>query len=170
MNPFNPFPQQSQALGNMTSHFVPRGRLYALDSQGKLLWPAPVKLRGRWLPVSQPERVPVVTFAHQQFEQRRPGQWSARTCVRCIDKRNGQTVYHNDQLKQTYFLEIVGDPEKKTVELQMQTETVTLSFTDKPIPARPLGQTDPGDDWPTRSKIANALWRAVDKSLQGMMP
>ncbi len=52
----------------------------------------------------------------------------------------------------------------------MQGETVTLAFTDKPIPVRPSGQSDPGDDWPTRSKIANALWRSVERSLQGMMP
>jgi outer membrane protein assembly factor BamB len=170
MNRFNPFGSQTSPLGNTNSHFVSKGRLYALDSQGKLLWPAPVKLRGRWLPISQPDQVPVVTFAHQQFEQRRPGRWMSKTCVRCIDKRNGQTIYHNDQLKQTYFLEIVGNPETKTVQLQMQNETMTLAFTDKPIPVRPPGQTDPGDDWPTRSKIANALWRAVGNSLEGMMP
>jgi outer membrane protein assembly factor BamB len=164
---FNPFP--AQALGNMTSHFIPAGRLYAIDLQGKLLWPAPVKIRGRWLPVSQPAEVPVITFAHQQFEQRQPGRWIVKTCVRCIDKRSGRIVYQNDQLKQTYLMEIVGDPEKKTVELRMLSETVTLTFTDKPIPPRPPGQTAAGDDWPTRSKIANALWKALDKSLQGAM-
>ena len=62
-------------------------------------------------------------------------------------------------MKQTYLLDIVGNPEKKTVELRMQNETVTLTFTDKPIPAKPPGQTDPGSDWPTRSKIGNACGR-----------
>ena len=51
MNPFNPFPPQTSPLGNTTSHFVPKGRLYAIDSQGKLMWPAPVKIRNRWLPL-----------------------------------------------------------------------------------------------------------------------
>ena len=50
MNPFK-LPAANFALGNTTSHFVPKGRLYAIDEQGKLMWPAPVKIRNRWLPL-----------------------------------------------------------------------------------------------------------------------
>ena len=50
----------------------------------------------------------------------------------------------------------------------MQNETVKLTFTDKPIPAKPSGQTDPGSDWPTRSKSVNALWKVLEKSSQSV--
>ena len=47
-------------------------------------------------------------------------------------------------MKQTYLLDIVGDPEKQTVELRMQSETVALTFTDKPISAKAPRPERPG--------------------------
>ncbi len=166
---FNRFP--AQPVGNLASYNIQRGRLYAIDLQGKLMWPKPVEVRNRWYPLGQPEGLPMVVFAHQQFEQRNPamGMWTSKTHILCIDKRTGQTLYRNDDtLKQTYLLDIVGNPERKTVELRMQNETVALTFTDKPISAKSAGQSDPGSDWPTRSKIGNSLWKAVRKSVEGM--
>ena len=73
---FNRFP--AQPLGNLASTTFQRGRLYAIDLQGKLMWPKPVEVRNRWYPLGQPEGLPVIVFAHQQFEQRNPGMGSGR--------------------------------------------------------------------------------------------
>ena len=60
------------------------------------MWPKPVEIRNRWYPLGQPEGLPVIIFAHQQYEQRQMDLWSAKTRVRCIDKRTGRTLYQND--------------------------------------------------------------------------
>ncbi len=164
------FMSQGQAIGNTPSHFIPKGRAYAFDEQGKLLWPAPLKIRNRWFPLAQPEGVPVIAFAQLQYEQFRPNQYQTKTHLLCVEKRSGRILYRSDDLQQSYSVDIVGDPEKKTVEVRLQNETVKLAFTDKPIPSKSSGQTDPGSDWPTRSKSVNALWKVLDKSLRSNLP
>ena len=67
---------------------VGKGRLYAFDGHGKLLWPAPVKIEDQMLPLNQPADLPILTFACRVYD----GKGGQKTSVLCIDKRNGRTV------------------------------------------------------------------------------
>ena len=51
----------------------------------------------------------------------------------CIDKRSGKKAYKSSFKNQTGIFNITGDPDKKTVDLTMHQNTITLTFTDKPI-------------------------------------
>ena len=84
----------------------------------------------------QPADLPVLTFACQIYEQKPNGQSRYRASVLCIDKRNGQTVFKKKFDNTTGIFDVAGDAAKKTVDLTMQQNTVTLTFTDKPLPPR----------------------------------
>jgi hypothetical protein len=104
---------------------VNKGRLYGIDGNGKLLWPAPVKIEAQGFPSYQPADLPILTFVKQVGR--------LKTSVLCIDKRDGRTVYQaNNAGDLTNFFRVVGDAKKKTVDLMNWASIVTLTFTDKP--------------------------------------
>ena len=120
---------------------VQEGRLYAFDSRGKLLWPAPVKIENQRVALNQPTELPILTFACRVLdEDESSGQYNGyKTSLLCIDKRNGRTVYQAEGYERSGYgnmnFRTVGDAEKKTVNLMTWSNTVTLTFTDKPWPA-----------------------------------
>ena len=138
-----------------------RGRLYAIDRKGKLQWPAPVNIKNQFLMMDQPANLPILTFCCQTYDQRANGQPRYRASVLCINKRNGQTVFKKKFENTMGVFDVVGDPTKKTVDLTMQQNTVTLSFTDKPLappPAAKAGnKSSPGD------KAIRAVWDSIQK-------
>ncbi len=158
----------TQQLPGTQSYAIPQGQVYSFDRQGKLLWLDPVTIEDQQFLLGQPERLPVVVFACQQYGQRANGQQWMKTSVLCLDKRSGRVLYRGDTPRTTGCLDIVGDPEKKTVELRMQMDTVTLTFTDKPLPA--AAKPAAGTATPKRSKLSDALWKALDKSFHGGGP
>jgi outer membrane protein assembly factor BamB len=137
-----------------------RGRLYAIDRSGKLLWPAPAKIKNQFLLTNQPADLPVLTFACHISEQNPNGQTRYRTSVKCIDKRNGRTAFQRKFENTTGIFNVSGDAAKKTVDLTMQQNTVTLTFTDTPIPP-PTAKSGK----PPRDKAVRALWNSVQKIL-----
>jgi len=54
--------------------------------------------------------------------------------ILAVDKRSGRTVYDNKISNSTGIFNVVGNMEKKTVDFIMQRRTITLTFTDKPLP------------------------------------
>jgi hypothetical protein len=168
-----------QALPGGSSCFIPQGRIYALDERGKLLWPGPVTIEDQYFLLNQPERLPVITFACQRYDQRANGQWWPKTRILCLDKRTGRVVYRPREgtSRQNIGLEVVGDPKKKTVELQIiamdqsprQVDTVTLTFTDKPIPEA-AADKDAAGEKAKHTKLGDALLDSLDKSIDGVMP
>jgi hypothetical protein len=80
------------------------------------------------------------------------------TALLAIDRRNGRVVLNERSHAPTHCFSIVSDPENKTVNLQLQTRTVRLTFTDQPAPtttAVPRAKT-------TATKaLFNALRRSV---------
>lgn len=121
---------------------IQRGRLYAIDQHGKLLWPEPVKIINQHLVVGQPQNFPALVFASQIYEAQpnRPGK--IRMAVQCIDKRTGRTIFDKQDLPQPGYFKVSADPEKKTMQIAVQKNAITLTFTDKP--------------WPTKEEIAKA--------------
>ena len=110
------------------------GRLYAFDSHGQLQWPTAVTIQNQHLLLNQPPRLPVLTLACQVCDQRpnSPGRYQVK--VFCVDKRTGRTIYRKNFDNPTGVFSLVGDPENKTVSLNLQRNKVTLTFTDKPLP------------------------------------
>jgi hypothetical protein len=112
--------------GNVSTH-VEQGRLYAFDRQWKLSWPSPVEIKDQFLLARQPSRLPVLTFACLVSDEKA----GTKTSVLCVDKRNGRALYKGLE-NLTGIFRVVGDAEKKTVDLIMQQNTVTLKFADEP--------------------------------------
>jgi hypothetical protein len=144
--------------------YVPirRGRLYALDLQGQPAWPAPVTIQDQNFLLGQPARVPVLAFACQRFEQR-PKQamtMVVKTTIETIDRRTGRVLYNKDSATQAMTLDLVGHPDKKSVELLMQNASLTLNFTDKPVAPGSSGAARAAQ--PTGS-ILDALLQALGK-------
>jgi hypothetical protein len=158
--------QPMQAIPGTVAYPIRQGRLYAMDERGKLTWPSPATIEDQYFLVNQPVRLPLLTLACQRYEQRaNNAPMTSKTRLLCIDKRTGRKLYQGENSHPTSTLEVVGNPEKKTVELRMQNDLVTLTFTDKPIPPTPPGQDDA-----KHGKIGDALWNALNRSLNGTLP
>ena len=141
---------------------IHRGRLYAIDRRGKLQWPAPVAIKNQFLLANQPSGVPIVTFACQTYQPRPNGQSRYGASVLCIDKRNGRAVFDKTFDTTTGLFEVTGNAAKKTVDLTMQQRTVTLTFTDKPLPPPSAADAKSGKPSPAGKSI-RALWDSVQK-------
>ena len=160
MPPIQPMPNQQ----NRSVSAINRGRLYAFDSQGKLLWPAPVKVEKQILLADQPSALPVVVFGCQEYHQKPNGQGKWKPRLLCIDKRSGRVVYQGEFNDYFGFFDLSCDIAKKTVTLTTQKDTVTLTYTDKAIP--PPAPADAKADKSTPGgKITHALWNSIQKAI-----
>ena len=136
------------------------GRIYALDLKGKLAWPAPVNVDHQHLLLSQPGRLPVLCFATFHVDPRGGGMTNQRVSLVAVDRRNGRIVYDHDFPGPIHSLgaEIHGDPADHTVNIATDSQTVRLTFTDKPIKSTVRHSTGvrkaPG-------KLGEALWDAA---------
>lgn len=140
---------------------IRRGRLYAIDRQGKSTWPSPAVIEDQHLLLNQPAGLPVLVFACQKYEQRKEGQMWAKTWVLGVDRRCGRIVYDKDTQNTTMTLDLIGDTDQKTVELRMQNTTVVLRFTDKPVVTPPAGQARPKQP---EGSVTDALLRALQRA------
>jgi hypothetical protein len=148
----------SQPLPGTLFQQVRLGHLYAFDLGGKSLWPHPVEIEDQALVLGQPTRLPVLVFASLKYDQRnnRP---NVRTNILAIDRRNGRVVYEKETSYQSMTLDLIGNPEQKSVEILTQGGTVALSFTDKPLPPETARKRE--------GRITDALWDALEKSAGG---
>jgi hypothetical protein len=126
--------QQLQTMQGMFCYPVRRARIYALDLQGKLAWPAPVDVDHQQFLLSQPGRVPVLVFAGFHNDMRGV-QNNLRTSLVAVDRRNGRIVYDKDIRGPMRWMgvEIRGDVAENTVRVVAYNAAVNLNFTKKPI-------------------------------------
>ncbi len=159
MPPIQPMPNQQ----NRSITPIYRGRLYAFDPQGKLLWPAPLKIEKQIMLIDQPAALPVVLFGCQEYHQQPNGQGKWKPRILCVDKRSGRVVYQGEFNDYFGLFDVACDVEKKTVTLTTQVDTVTLTYTDKAIPP-----PSPADAKAAKSspggKITHALWNSFQKT------
>ena len=157
--PIQPMPNQTPGSQNTILH----GRLYALDSQGKLLWPEPVKIDRQMMLSDQYEGMPVLFFGCQHYERKANGRGEWKPRILCIDKSTGRKVYEEVFTGHISIFDISCDVEKKTISLTMQPNVITLAFTDDPIPPPKAADTQPAEASPG-SKIARALLNSIRKT------
>ena len=155
--------REPQPVQNLTSKLISQGRLYAMNRQGRLQWPDPVGVKDQVLVLHSPARLPILAFASFNYIQARNGQNQPKFSVLCIDKRNGRTVYAQDFVRTGNVLGITGDAEKKTVDLTLQRDTVTLRFTDKPLPPSSAVGSKTGE--PAGGKTVRAIWDSLQKAV-----
>jgi outer membrane protein assembly factor BamB/tetratricopeptide (TPR) repeat protein len=125
--------RRTYLIHGVQSERIARARIYAFDRQGNRLWPSPVTVEDQWLPLSQPDRLPVLAFACMVQEQGSSGRVQAKTSILCIDKRNGEQVCREELSLPTNSFRLLGDPKKKIVQVELQRNTITLTFTERPL-------------------------------------
>jgi tetratricopeptide (TPR) repeat protein len=168
----NPRPnhdRRTQVMPTVSGEQVSQGHLMAFDRDGNALWPSPVTVEDQWLPLAQPRRLPVLTFACRVQKLESNGRMESKTSIICIDKRNGRTICREEFPVLTNSFRVVGDLEKKTVELRMKQNTITMTFTDRPLdpkppndPARAEESTERG---PKPPSPAHAVLEAIRRAL-----
>ncbi len=155
---------QLQPLQGMSCCPIRRARVYALDLQGKLAWPAPVDIDHQQFLLGQPGRLPALIFAgfHNQF--RNNGQNDVRTSLVAVDRRNGRIVYDKDIRGPMKWMgvDIRGDVAENSMRVVAYNGAINLKFTDKPIQTtvrRSAGVKKPS------GKLGEALLDAVEGAL-----
>lgn len=142
------------------------GHVYAFDMEGKPTWPKPATIRDQHLLLNQPGRLPVLTFACQTYQRQPTNNMRYKVSIQCLDKRMGRTVFQGEiATRSTNTFEIVGDPKNHTVELRMRQNTVTLTFTDQPIPPPSEEQQEPEEEARGSLQPARALFKAIQKAI-----
>jgi outer membrane protein assembly factor BamB len=140
-------------------YMLRRARIYALDLNGKSIWPAPVDVDHQYFIVSQPARLPVLLFGSIQYDNRN-GRMTMRSSLVAVDRRDGRIVFDEPSRgpMRGIGVDIRGDPADKNVRVVTNNENVTLTFTDKPI--RSVVRRSSGVKKPS-GKLGEALLDAV---------
>ncbi|MDX1945761.1 MAG: PQQ-binding-like beta-propeller repeat protein [Pirellulaceae bacterium] len=120
------------------------GRVYAFDRRtGKMRWQVPAFVAWHFLPQDQPTETPLLFFIRNSNKQGGSNKWI--TSVLCLDKRDGRIVWENEgAAAQTNHCELIADPLKKTVTLNLWSQTsksVVFQLTSHPMPPQPPAQT-----------------------------
>ncbi len=131
---------------------ITRARVYGFDRKGNKLWNEPAVIEDQFLLTNQPSRLPALVFACGMHERRANTIGQQRVAWVAVDKRTGRVLRPREYPEGSSNLRLAGDPAKKAVEIHLQKEVVTLTFTDQPIEPDP----PPQSTTPTR-----ALWKAV---------
>ena len=102
------------------------------------------------------------TFACQVYDPSRRGHAAKQqVSVKCIDKRSGRVVHSGKFPSMVSSYELVGDPEKKTVELRLNRAVLRLQLTDEEIP--PEAETD----GTTGRALLDALRKGLMDAIEG---
>ncbi|NLX98181.1 MAG: PQQ-binding-like beta-propeller repeat protein [Rhodopirellula sp.] len=154
---------RTQALHPVASARIVRGRVWGFDAGGELLWPEPVLVENQHLPLSQPSHLPVLVFACMVQERVLNAPTQTKTAVMFVDKRTGW--HRAEQIDSpTGSFHLVGDPQRKTVEMQLQRNTITLTFTDQPLEAR-ADQATKQENRSTVGAVFKAIGKAAEKAI-----
>ena len=157
-----------QSLPLAPSVELGKGHMMAFDREGHPLWNSPRLIENECLPLNQPPRLPVVTFASFVRERTLFSGYTMGVSILSIDKRTGRTVLKKTFAKPSSAIDIVGDPQKKTVTFQMQQTTVTMAFTD--TPAEPNREVDAKDAAEAAARPTEAVWKAIRNAAGGAVP
>lgn len=124
-----------QPLPGMHFGQVPHGRMYGYSATGQRLWDRPVELEQQNVLLSQPPGLPVVIFATQRYERRGTSGGTFQVHLLVIDKSTGRKIYQEKFPYTTSVFQITGDPDKHTVDILLQRDKISMTFTEEPWPA-----------------------------------
>ena len=97
--------------------------------------------------------------------QQRGNAMRFKAAVLLIDKRSGRPAYTKElDNPMGGIFHVVGNGEKKTIDVVMQQKTVKLTFTDKPIPPPAAAGAKPSPP-AANSNPARALWESLEKAV-----
>lgn len=161
-----------RAIRGTASRLIRQGRVYGFARDGRRLWPdfpQGVEVKQQQLIMSQPGRLPVLTFAAMGYEPKNAAsRWF--TSVFMIDKRNGRVVLDRKFDQQTGDVELVGDPATNTVDLRMQLVTARLTFTGAPLPPVPKKLPTGLKSAGTLDGVLKAFEKATRRQIQQSPP
>ncbi len=147
--------RRSSPISQVRGRQIGSARVYAFDRQGKALWAKPAVIEDQFLPLVQPEEAPCLTFACAVIETPQGGgPQRAKIDIQCLDLRSGVIVAHKRFTRGGHSLEIEALPEEAKLVIRMQQETLTLTFTNDPIPENETADATP-------SNPLEAIMRAV---------
>ena len=117
------------------------------------------RVEGHGMVLAQPTDLPVLTFATNFFEQiQQGGGQTSHAVLMCLDKRTGRVVYEDRINSPINYAEANGDPEECTVTIESTMKSVTLKFTNEPLPAEAGDAAQPGvDDQSSDGSAGGAL-------------
>lgn len=144
---------------------ISRAKIYAFDPAGKPLWREPVTVQDQYLVLHQPRRFPALIFACGVQDRSPTRTTQPQTAILAVDKRTGQVVRPKDRYDGLSHLRLIGDPEKKTIEIHLQRQVVKLNFTDQPVAAPPKEEAKKAASTPS-SALLKALRRGVQSALK----
>jgi hypothetical protein len=147
----------SQVTG-VKAHRIGTAKIYAFDVGGTALWEKPTVVEDQFLPLVQPQAVPCLTFACAVHEMTPDRPQQAKIAILSVDTRSGAIVAHREFTHGGNALEIAVEPDESRVEIRMQKETLSLKFTDEPVPED--GYLEAAE---VPSNPLEAIWRAVLK-------
>ena len=126
------------------------------------MWPEPFEVKQQGLVLTQPSEVPLLFFLSHRHTANGVGQHETRTSVLALDKRNGQKVYGNDDLRTVISnFEITADLPTETVSLMLPNKTITFRLTTDPIPTKE--EQAQANKKGILGAIGGAIQRAVEK-------
>ncbi len=156
----------TQPMPGVSHKQINFGRVYMFDSQGKSVWPEPVEIERQHLLLNQPARIPILTFACQAYERDKvTNRGRYQVAIRCLDKRSGEQLFAQKYATSTSVFELRGYPEKNLVEIQLQSQTINIEFTD--APREGSEKTVSGDSAGSLRALKNALGRGAVKAVRG---
>jgi hypothetical protein len=152
------------ALQGVPSVQASRAKIYAFDAQGKALFRGPAIVQNQFLVLNQPQRLPALVFACGVQERQGNSGGQPRTAIVAVDKRTGQVVRPKERFEGLSHFRLLGDPEKKVIEVHLQRDVLALRFTDKPIPPAPKVEAKK-----PAAKASSALLKAMRRAVEGAL-
>ncbi len=154
------------APGGLNNPIV-NGWVYAFargsgEEPSRQQWPEPCEVKQQGLVLTQPSEVPLLFFLSHRHTANGVGQHETRTAVLGLDKRNGQKVYTNDDLRTVISnFEITADHQTDTVSLMLPNKTITFRLTTDPLPTKE--EQAQANKKGILGAIGGAIKRAVEK-------
>ena len=150
---------QFYGLQGVPSVQINQAKIHAFGPDGKLLWREPVTVQDQYLVLHQPPRLPALIFACGVQDRRGAAPSQPQTAILAVDKRTGQVVRPKERFEGLSHLRLIGDPEKKVIEIHLQRQVVKLNFTDAPIP-------DAQQEKKTAASPSTALLKALRRGVE----
>jgi PQQ-like domain/PQQ enzyme repeat len=117
------------------------GLVYAFDrATGKPLWPVPALVEGYHAVLNQGVDLPLIVLMKWSQSGGMAETGEGRSSILCLDRRTGRALHQKEltQPQANFFnCELSGNRERNTVTLAMPTESLTLRFTNDPVPPEP---------------------------------